>query len=689
MKIERILNSRGIYYRRDDIELGPYTTDQDEDADFDVKLANAFGVEVKDIFAARIKNPNAKIPIDTVTQAINQTAFLGNLRLVVKGEKVFLLDESNNALWSCNAQSVDSPQKKKQLAELTHQSDSEIDRVTAQLLFSLERQHDDHESEQIKDGLNSVGEGITLSSEEVAAKGLELLKSGQLLYSIKQVYDKGVQADKYRFVLWEDDKKLLTAVNCVSSKSRWAQSEFVDGSSGFGKSNMVIVALCLIPSSWSKILTYVTPAALRYSSNQDYSILFIREHRQTGEQDIRLMKSEDGGYTWEIAVRDSETGQMTTQTGRIPAKTTIETGTHLESVENLRRDWLVSVDETPELTREINRRKAEFRAGKIKPTSPDDIAIIQSAISQLDLGLDVVIPYAEYLEDLTTWDRSRFDDLLDMISIIALIHQKQRPLDNEGRIIATAADLYLALRISAGTLLESLQKLPVRLEKCLEAMPGTLQGDGATCKTLALELKKAQGTIRQYLSELENLGYAVSDQKQGTREKQYWKVPSPSIGTADVLLKKAFSSQKWQNIALSVQTALKQADCRSAELLNGVWTVVDPLATGTVVRLERDDVEIPPSAVQQFMEKANSKPSEEKNVKIKHSPAEPEIQQQISSIRTKLQKLKVFSWDYAIEQAMKVTNDRSTAESYLEQLRDSGQLIQDPDPDGNWRYYRG
>jgi hypothetical protein len=569
--------------------------------------------------------------IERVTREANQTVALGDFRLVLKADKVFLFDKSDAVLWSCNASSLDSSQKKNQLCEHTKCSTELIDQVTAQLLFSLEQAPDDHESQQIKAALDSVQQEVTLSKEQLDAKGLALLKTGDVLYKVKQVYDKGVQVDRYRFVLWEDDKKILTAVNCVSSKSRWPQSVFVTGSSGFGKTNMVMVALCLIPSSWSKILTYVTPAALRYSPNQDYSILFIREHRQAGEQDIRLMKSEDGGYTYEIAVRDSETGQMTTQTGRISAKSIIETSTGLASVENLRRDWLVSVDESPRLTCEINHRKAEFRAGKITPASPDEIAIIQSAISQLDLQLDVVIPYAEYLEDLTNWDRSRFDDLLDVISVIALIHQKGRPFDDQGRIIATAADLYLALRIAGGTLLQSLRKLPVRLEKFLEIIPDTSQVAGTRTKTLALELKKAQATIRDYLSELENLGYVVSDQKQGTREKEYWKVPSPTIGTAEALLKLAFSSPKWQNILESVQTAMKQADCPSAELLDGVLSVVDPLAEGAVVRLDGEHIEVPLSAIQQLRKEANSKPPEEKDVKTEHLPAERKIQQDVSS----------------------------------------------------------
>lgn len=556
---------------------------------------------------------------------------LGNFRLVIKGDKVFLLNGEDKAEWSCNVPSLDSHQNKKQLSERTQQSDAEVDKVSAQLLFSLEQEHEDQESRQIRAELNSVGQDLSLSEEELNRKGLEFLKSGDLLYKVKKINDEGVLlGSKYRFVLGEDDTKLQTFENCVSCASRWPQNEFVSGTSGFGKSNMVLVALCLLPQSWVKILTYVTPAALRYSPNQSYKLLFIREHRRTGEQDIRLIKAEDGGYTYEIAIRDPETGQMTTQTGKIDIKSVITTSTSMESLENLRRDWLMSVDESPELTREINHRKAEYAAGRIEPVANEELAVIQHAVAQLDPKLDVIIPYADCLEDLTAWDRSRFEDLLEAISITAWIHQKQRPLDHQGRVIATAADLYLTLRTAVGTLLQSLRRLPLRLEKCLDVIPDTSESSGITAKEAALKRGVGQSTIRGYLADLENIGYVVSDAKQGTRERQYWRVPSPTIGTAEVLLKKVFQQSKWPKIVDSVKKALNSADPLTAELLNGVWTVVDPLA-GTVVRLDGEHVEIPRSALQQMKKDTDSSPSSEKESGMNDLPAESAVQQEISS----------------------------------------------------------
>ena len=42
-----------------------------------------------------------------------------------------------------------------------------------------------------------------------------------------------------------------------------------------------------------------------------------------------------------------------------------------------------------------------------------------------------------------------------------------------------------------------------------------------------------------------------------------------------------------------------------------------------------------------------------------------------------------MSWDYAVEQVMKVITDRVKAESYVKKFQDEGLLAQTPD--GHWR----
>jgi hypothetical protein len=221
--------------------------------------------------------------------------------------------------------------------------------------------------------------------------------------------------------------------------------------------------------------------------SQNYKVLFLKEWRYSSEQDFRLTSKEDGGYIYEIAVRDPETGEMTTQVGEIPAKTIITTSAErLPSEQMLRRCWLLSADESDELTERVNKRKAEYAAGKVEPASQAEVAVVQRAI-QLLQPVDVVIPYAEELVNIAPWDRTRLDFLFDIIRVIAYLYQYQRPKDSQNRIVATPADLYIALRVAWPTLMKTLCQLPDRLRRVLERLPREEDENGKSAKELPHE----------------------------------------------------------------------------------------------------------------------------------------------------------------------------------------------------------
>jgi hypothetical protein len=481
---------------------------------------------------------------------------LGEYHIELKGEKAILYDRDGTAVFSHNASSVDGLQVKRKIAKIVDVTDEEVDRVIAQLAEILCLRERERFKQQVEDGLRQAETHLT--ENEITEGATELLKSPDMLYRVKRIYDRGVMVDRYRFVLMEDDKKLLTFLIFLSAITSWSQSLWSTGSSGFGKSNMIAVTLRVMPPGYAKVRSYLTGAGLRYG-NQDYKVLFIREWRQFAEQDIRLVSREDGSYTYEIAVRDPKTGEMTTQAGEIPAKTIVTTSAgRLPSGQMLRRCWLVSVDESPELTSLINMRKAEYRAGKVEPASPDEIAFIQRAILLLEPA-DVIIPYTELLVDLAPWDRTRFDYLLDIIAVIAWLHRYQRAPDDHGRIIATPADLYIAMRICWPTLMQSLTRLPERLRKCWEILPDEHQPDGVTIKELSLKLGVGQGTVRGYLADLENQGHAASERKQGSREKQYWRITARSAEVLNI----TSSSHDWQKIASLTEQTLKQSSLKA------------------------------------------------------------------------------------------------------------------------------
>lgn len=419
--------------------------------------------------------------------------------------------------------------------------------------------------------------GKPIPQERLDARVMGFLHDPALLHRVKQLIEKGLVADRYRFVLGENGKVLLTFLIALSSSTSWPQNEWMTGTSGFGKTNLAMTTLALMPPGYVKRRAYLTAAGLRYG-DQEYKVLFIQEWRRGIEQDARLTSKDDGSYVYEIAGRDPDTGEMTTQVGELPAKTIITTSAErLPSPQMLRRCWLISVDETPELTRQINERKAAYAVGKVEPASQEDLAAVQRAVQLLEPA-DVLIPYAERLVELAPWDRTRLDNLFDVIRVIAWVHQRQRPRDDKGRIVATPADIYMALRVAWPILAQTLQQLPDRLRKVLNKLPVDPSALGETSRDLARELGISQSTVRGYLSDLINLGYAHEDRMPGMRSKLYW-----ASGRSVELLNTAegvIQQLKWQEIAAISKSASTKAPPGSVAFQPGYDThknVVDPI----------------------------------------------------------------------------------------------------------------
>lgn len=132
----------------------------------------------------------------------------------------------------------------------------------------------------------------------------------------------------------------------------------------------------------------------------------------------------------------------------------------------------------------------------------------------------------------------------------------QHPRDERDRVVATIADLYVALRIAWPTLAQTLGQLPDRLRKCLNALPADPNACGKTSRDLARELGLSQSTIRDYLSDLINLGYTHEDKITGERSKRYW--ASGRSAELPNVAESVIRQLKWQEIArISKNAAIK------------------------------------------------------------------------------------------------------------------------------------
>jgi hypothetical protein len=115
--------------------------------------------------------------------------------------------------------------------------------------------------------------------------------------------------------------------------------------------------------------------------------------------------------------------------------------------EDLNRCLLLSADERPEQTRRVIYHIAEARAGA-RPLDTDAIVQKHHALQRMLQQRGVLTPFATQLALEFKSDRPEarraFGQLLAMVEASALLHQFQRQLDTDGRIIATLEDYEVA-----------------------------------------------------------------------------------------------------------------------------------------------------------------------------------------------------------------------------------------------------
>ena len=187
--------------------------------------------------------------------------------------------------------------------------------------------------------------------------------------------------------------------------------------------------------------------------------------------------------------------------------------------EDANRCIMLSTDEQRRQTKTIMRRLALHASGKIRSDGPR-VAARHHALQRLLERRAIVIPFAERLAELLEVFADRvecrraYPMVLSVVQASALLHQRQRKTDQNGRLIAEPADYAVAARLLSGplarTIGESLSD-PARrfLDRLLGEMDDTIDPLPVpfTAKDVRRRLKVARSTIGGFLSELEDRGF--------------------------------------------------------------------------------------------------------------------------------------------------------------------------------------
>ena len=342
--------------------------------------------------------------------------------------------------------------------------------------------------------------------------------------------------------------KKLAFVSSVSARAGCPIQPSTHAASAAGKNELWNKTLSLLPLKMIVRRSGMSAQALfRTGVDLRGSILYIQE--VAGSEDanfsIRILQS-DGRLEYEATEKmpdgTLQTIVHTTEGPTVVIQTT--TRNHLHP-ENETRVLPIYIDESEGQTERITR-EALRRAAGIGPSEVEIDRIKNlwhDAIRLLEPSLESVVPFAERIEVPNKPLRLRRDvpRLLDLIKVIAWVHQHNRLRDDEGRIQATEADFYAAVDIAKASFESAWKTLTPSEEKvykaCTNYVPENLQRHGFKRSHVEKALVKmgeelSLTAIKDCLYTLSRNGYLDSDGKKGATGATYTVAKSEnSIGS--------------------------------------------------------------------------------------------------------------------------------------------------------------
>jgi DNA polymerase-1 len=250
----------------------------------------------------------------------------------------------------------------------------------------------------------------------------------------------------------------------------------VKGNSSGGKSFTVGTVCKLMPSSAFFELSAMTAKALVYS-NEDFRHKHLVIYEQHGGEDadyiIRTLQSEGVIKYW--TVEKGLDGELHTREIVKPGPTGFISTTTRTSLneENETRQWDLWIDESPRQTQFVAMMVAQgFNSGGASP----DLDPWQAAQEWLGLAgattANIQFSHwlAERMPDRPVRIRRDFGRLLTLIETSALLFQRQRVIEGDGRVRATVHDYANARELAGGVFATAAQGLPARTKQLFDTL---------------------------------------------------------------------------------------------------------------------------------------------------------------------------------------------------------------------------
>jgi DNA primase len=348
-------------------------------------------------------------------------------------------------------------------------------------------------------------------SPHISSLCLTFMKKPNLLQEINSLIGKSG-------VVGEESNRLLLFVVASSFAMPDTLHALVQGSSGSGKTHLLLQIAKLMPQEDAITLTRVTESSFYNYGEYDLKNKLLCMEDLDGMKDEAFLAFRElqsrGMLTSSTSIKDEKgniKGKVKTVKGPVASLSATTKGEVYE--DNMSRCFLVAVDETKAQTQRIINYQNEISAGLIdKQEQKKLMNFMQNCIRMLG-SYEVINPFAQQIQLPPEAHKIRRLNELYQVFVrqITLLNQFQRQKDDKGRLIATKDDLQTACQILFDSIVLKVDELDGSLRLFYEQLKNYVQTKSQDYEFTRREVREALQVSKtqqhSYLTRLEEMEY--------------------------------------------------------------------------------------------------------------------------------------------------------------------------------------
>lgn len=319
-------------------------------------------------------------------------------------------------------------------------------------------------------------------------------------------------------IIGEENNRLLLLVIASSYMMPSPLHALVQGSSGSGKTHLLLKIANLMPQEDTITLTRVTENSFYNYGENDLKNKLLCMEDLDGMKDEAFLAFRElqsrGMLTSSTSIKD-ETGNIkgVVKTVRGPVATLSATTKGEIYEDNMSRCFLVAVDETADQTQRIINYQNQLSAGLIDRQRQEQNKLFVQNCLRLLRPYEVVNPFAGRLNLPPEAHKIRRLNELYQVFVrqITLLNQFQRQKDDKGRLVATKEDLQTACQIMFESIVLKVDELDGSMRLFYEKLKGYILPKGKEYEFTRREVRQALQISKtqqhSYLTRLEELEY--------------------------------------------------------------------------------------------------------------------------------------------------------------------------------------